>query len=102
MATAAVLPVPNQLATSFNQGEKLIVKTAVTIPSNVPGGANQTVLADQFILSDQCFIDLQMYLKAAMRFPDSDKTFEATYPTSWFKPYFTSDDKLYEVGFSKL
>jgi hypothetical protein len=103
MATAAVAqPVPALVAQSFDQASVFVVTSKVDVPKtgNEDDGIPEDVLATKFILNDQCFVDLQIYLKSAMRIPNSNNAFESAFLESDLKEYMTKDNQsppLYAV-----
>lgn len=102
MATADVL-LPEAAASVLEQGNafsyKVTIDTAaaststVTTKSSVP----PTVDKDFFILNTQSFIDLQIFLKTALRLPDSSNDFETKFPSAMFAKYTDQDSGLYQV-----
>lgn len=51
-----------------------------------------------FLLNNQDFIDLQLYINSALKLPGSTALFKSTYTKKSFDPYFGSDPSLYDVS----
>jgi hypothetical protein len=93
-------PFSSMLAKAFDQGTNFIVQSKVIVPPNDEDGMPEELLSSKFILNDQCFVDLQIYLKSAMRLPGTTDYFKQSFPEEWFKDYFEADKerpKLYDV-----
>lgn len=93
-------PFSSMLASAFDQGSTFIVQHKVVVPPNEEDGMPEELLSSKFILNDQCFVDLQIYLKSAMRLPGTTDYFKQSFPEEWFKEYFEADQdkpKLYDV-----
>lgn len=94
-------PFASMLTAAFNQAPTFISQTKITVPSDDEKGMPEDVLKDKFILNDKCFVDLQVYLKSAMRLPTSNDNFKRVFPAEWFAEYFETDKaapKLYDVS----
>lgn len=101
MATVEVLA--QSLAETLDVGDSFVYETTINTSKVLPKATSelpQTVKKQYFILNKQSFIDLQIYLKAALKLPSSQQNFEDTYPKTWFAEYFSKDKKtpaLYSV-----
>lgn len=98
----AAADVEDRIFDGFKGAESFLITDKQSIVTNSApagkggsgaGGLQQTVVieADRFPLQEQSFVDLQIYLKAAMKLPKNETMFKATYPESFFQEYVSSD-----------
>jgi hypothetical protein len=101
MATADVI-LPEQAASAFDKAGSFIsnvtINTAAATTGSVVGNVPTEIQKSYFALNSQAFIDLQVYLKTAMRLPNTREDFETKYPEKLFKKYTDKDNGLYAVS----
>ncbi|MCJ1396732.1 hypothetical protein MMC18_009624 [Xylographa bjoerkii] len=89
MATADVL-LPEVAANCLAQGAiftyKVSINTAAVVP-NASASVPTTIDKEYFILNTQSFIDLQLYLKSALRLPGTKDRFNLEFPRKMFEAY---------------
>ncbi|KAM0084815.1 hypothetical protein ACKRZS_002996 [Fusarium odoratissimum] len=73
---------------------------AADVASNVmkpaPAGfvaGDPKAIASQFILNDQAFVDLQLYIRAALMLPGSNVQFDMEFPETLFRDWLAKDKK---------
>ncbi|KAJ2903884.1 hypothetical protein MKZ38_009170 [Zalerion maritima] len=97
MATADVLP-PSDVLNGVSKSAHSFLTPIKSQDSGVdvnPTPEKKPKRKEVFVLNSTSFIDLQMYVQAALRLPSSTEMFMNTYPESAFKDYFSSDKMLY-------
>jgi len=105
MATADVL-LPNLAADALGQSDVFTYQVPIQVNAVVPDAstsAPSTVDKEYFLLNTQAFIDLQLYLKAALRLPGTKERFDLEFPRKMFENYKdTKTPVLYDVSFRPI
>jgi len=89
----------NKNATTFITLVNATEPSSTSVPLDPTPPKPKTPL---FILNNDAFIDLQLYVHSALHLPPSTQMFQATYPKQAFKDYFGSDPTLYDVSAIKI
>ncbi|GAB7354907.1 hypothetical protein MBLNU459_g5539t1 [Dothideomycetes sp. NU459] len=89
MSTADVL-LPSLAADTLSNSAVFTYKVPIRVNAVVPDAgtaAPETVDKEYFVLNTQAFIDLQLYLKAALRLPGTKARFDLEFPRKMFENY---------------
>lgn len=102
MATAEIL-LPTLAADALGQSDVFTYQVPIQVNAVVPDAgtsAPSAVNKEYFLLNTQAFIDLQLYLKAALRLPGTKERFDLEFPRKMFENYKdTKTPVLYDVSF---
>ncbi|KAK3682203.1 hypothetical protein B0T22DRAFT_539346 [Podospora appendiculata] len=96
MAAVDIARITEDVASRLDQGSHLAFKVEIN-PANVISSPTSTLPAtiekEYFILNSQYFIDLQVYLKTAMKLLSTEQEFADLYPITMFQQDFGKDTK---------
>lgn len=101
MSTADVL-LPSLAADTLGNSAAFTYEVPIQVNVVVPdtgAAAPAMVNKEYFVLNTQAFIDLQLYLKAALRLPGTKTRFDLEFPRKMFENYRDSKTPvLYDVS----